>query len=205
MPLICCMTPSPTGTHFKIEVDGEVKEMTRGELMVYARHHDADLRAKAYQELYRVYGQDGPILGQMYQAIVRNWSNEQVNLRHFSSPIASRNLVNDIPDEVVDTLLSVSQENAVVFHGFSSSKRAGWVWKNCAGMMFMHRWRNLTRLFAYEDAAPFRFPILSEILIREWPNWLSGSSQKNIWIAKSARENAAALSAPPSTRNSPRG
>ena len=90
---------------FKIEVDGEEKEMTRGELMVYARHHDADLRAKAYQELYRVYGEDGPILGQMYQTIVRNWSNEQLNLRHFSSPIAARNLVNDIPDEVVDTLL----------------------------------------------------------------------------------------------------
>ena len=29
---------------FKIQVDGEERELTRGELMVYARHHDADLR-----------------------------------------------------------------------------------------------------------------------------------------------------------------
>ncbi len=142
---------------FKIEVDGEVKEMTRGELMVYARHHDADLRAKAYQELYRVYGQDGPILGQMYQSIVRNWSNEQVNLRHFSSPIASRNLVNDIPDEVVDTLLSVSQENAVVFQRFFKLK-ARWL-----GVEKLRRYdvyapvEKSDKLFAYEDAAPFVF------------------------------------------------
>ena len=38
-----------------------------GELMIYARSHRADLRAAAYQELYKVYGQDGPVLGQIYQ------------------------------------------------------------------------------------------------------------------------------------------
>jgi len=48
---------------YEVEVDGEVKELTRGELMVYVRNHDPDLRARAYQELYRVYGQEGPILG----------------------------------------------------------------------------------------------------------------------------------------------
>ncbi|HSQ16423.1 MAG TPA: oligoendopeptidase F, partial [Anaerolineales bacterium] len=58
---------------FKVEVDGEVQELTRGELMVYARHPDPDLRAAAYRELYRVYGDDGNLLGQMYQALVRDW------------------------------------------------------------------------------------------------------------------------------------
>ena len=87
-----------------------MKELTRGELMVYVRHHDPDLRATAYQELYRVYGEDGPILGQMYQTLVRDWRNEQVDLRNFHSPISARNLANDIPDEVVDTLLEVCQQ-----------------------------------------------------------------------------------------------
>ncbi len=147
---------------FKIEVDGEIKEMTRGELMVYARHHDASLRAKAYQELYRVYGEDGPILGQMYQAIVRNWSNEQVNLRHFSSPITARNLVNDIPDEVVDTLLSVSRENAVVFQRFFKLK-ARWL-----GVDKLRRYDiyapvvESDKKFAYEDAAPLVFQSFRE-------------------------------------------
>jgi Oligoendopeptidase F len=103
---------------FKVEVDGEVKEMTRGELMIYARQHDADLRARAYQELYRVYGDDGAILGQMYQTVVRDWHNEEVDLRHFTSPISARNLGNDLPDEVIDTLLKVSEQNTAIFQRF---------------------------------------------------------------------------------------
>jgi oligoendopeptidase F len=111
---------------FKVEVEGEIKELTRGELMVYARHHDPELRARAYQELYRVYGDDGSILGLMYQSLVRDWHNEQVDLRHFSNPIAARNLTNDIPDEVVDTLLEVCERNTPLFQRFFKLK-ARWL------------------------------------------------------------------------------
>ncbi|MEW6715948.1 MAG: M3 family oligoendopeptidase [Chloroflexota bacterium] len=124
---------------FKIEVNGEVKELTRGELMVFARHHDPDLRAKAYQELYRVYGEDGSILGQMYQTLVRDWHTENVNLRHFSSPLAVRNLMNDIPDEVVDTLLDVCEKNAHLFQRFFQLKA---------------RWLKTDRLRRYDIYAP---------------------------------------------------
>lgn len=103
---------------FKVVVNGVEKELTRGELMTLVRSPDPDLRARAYEEQFRVYGQDGPILGQMYQTLVRDWYNEQVELRHFASPIAARNLQNDIPDEVVDTLLAVAAANAPVFQRF---------------------------------------------------------------------------------------
>jgi len=120
-------------------VEGEEKELTRGELMVYVRHHEAEVRAKAYQELYRIYGGDGDILGQMYQTLVRDWGNEQVDLRHFSSPISTRNLVNDIPDEMVNTLLEVSERNAEVFQRFFNLKA---------------RWLGIERLRRYDIYAP---------------------------------------------------
>ncbi len=107
---------------FKLEVDGEIKELTRGELMSYVRGADADLRAAAYQELYRVYAEDGPILGQMYQTRVRDWRNENVNLRNFTNPISARNLGNNIPDEAVDTLLDVCEKNADVFQRYFKLK-----------------------------------------------------------------------------------
>jgi len=124
---------------FKVEIDGESVELTRGELMVYARHHDPDLRAKIYQELYRVYGEDSLILGQIYQSMVRDWGNEQVSLRGFSSPISARNLGNAIPDEVVDTLLEVCRENAQVFQRFFQLKA---------------RWLKMERLRRYDIYAP---------------------------------------------------
>ena len=90
--------------------------------MVYARHHHPDLRADAYRELYRVFGQDGPILGQMYQTLVRDWGNENIDLRHFGSPGSVRNLSNDLTDDVVDTLLDVCREHAFLFQRFFRHK-----------------------------------------------------------------------------------
>ena len=142
---------------FKMQVDGETRDLTRGELMVYARHHDADLRQAAYRELYRVYGEEGPILGQMYQTLVRDWRNEQVELRHFGSPIGARNLMNDIPDPVVDTLLEVAEGNASLFQRYFNLKA---------------RWLRMERLRRYDIYAPvaksdrrYEYPQAAEMVL----------------------------------------
>jgi oligoendopeptidase F len=124
---------------FTLEVDGEEKELTRGELMVYVRHHDPDLRAAAYQELYRVYEQDSSILGQIYQTIARDWRNENVDLRDYDSPISVRNLRNDIPDQAVDTLLDVCEANAPLFQRFFKLKA---------------KWLEMDRIRRYDVYAP---------------------------------------------------
>jgi oligoendopeptidase F len=69
-----------------------------------------------------VYGEDSNLLGQIYQSLVRDWYNENVQLRHFTSPISVRNLVNDIPDEVVNTLLDVAEQNTGLFQRFFQLK-----------------------------------------------------------------------------------
>ena len=107
---------------FKLDVDGETKELTRGQLMAYVQGPDAGLRAKAYQELYRVYSEDSPILGQMYQTRARDWHNENVGLRKFLSPMSVRNLQNDIPDEAVDLLLDVARKNTKIFQRYFKLK-----------------------------------------------------------------------------------
>lgn len=107
---------------FKIEVDGETKELTRGQLMAYVQGTDPDLRAKAYQELYRVFGADGNILGQMYQTRARDWHNENVEMRKYPSAISVRNLGNDVPDEAVDALLETARKNAKIFQRYFKLK-----------------------------------------------------------------------------------
>jgi oligoendopeptidase F len=107
---------------FKLEVEGETKELTRGQLLPHIQGPNPDLRAAAYQELYRVYGEQGPILGQMYQTLVRDWRNENLTLRKFSSPLAVRNLSNDIPDKAVDTLLEAARKNSGIFQRYFKMK-----------------------------------------------------------------------------------
>ncbi len=103
---------------FEVEEDGELKEMSRAELSAYFRDPREEMRAAAYQELYDVYSDRATVLGQIYSHRMRDWANEQVIVRGFDSPIAVRNLANDIPDSVVDTLLEVCRANMGVFHRF---------------------------------------------------------------------------------------
>ena len=124
---------------FDFEVEGEKKELTREELSSYFRSPKPELRKQAYQELYRLYEQDAPILGMIYQYIVRDWRSESVDLRGYTSPISVRNLANDIPDEVVNTLLEVARQNASLFHRFFELKA---------------RWLGTERIRRYDLYAP---------------------------------------------------
>jgi oligoendopeptidase F len=107
---------------FKMEVDGEIKEVTADELYSYRYRPEPELRARSYQEQFRVLGNDGPILGQMYQTRARDWHNENIIMRKFSNPIAARNLGNDIPDEAVDALLGVARKNTKIFQRYFKLK-----------------------------------------------------------------------------------
>jgi oligoendopeptidase F len=107
---------------FKLEVNGEARELTRAQLQPYLQGPDADLRARAYQELYRVYGEEGPVLGQMYQTRARDWHNENILMRKFSSPISVRNLANDVPDEAVNVLMDVTKKNSGIFQRYFKMK-----------------------------------------------------------------------------------
>ncbi|HEY0556710.1 MAG TPA: M3 family oligoendopeptidase [Thermoanaerobaculia bacterium] len=111
---------------FNLEVNGEARKLTRDELMGHAFSTNPELREGAYRELYRVYSHEANILGQIYANVVRNWYDEQVGLRGYPSPIAVRNLDNDIPDRAVQVLLEVARENAGIFQRYFRLK-AGWL------------------------------------------------------------------------------
>jgi len=102
--------------------DGEGREVTRDELMVHARSADPNVRAGAYRELYRVFGNDGPILGQVYQTAVRDWRIENIRLRHYPSPISVRHQANDLGAGAIDSLLEAARDNAALFGDFFNLK-----------------------------------------------------------------------------------
>jgi oligoendopeptidase F len=114
------------GLEFNLELDGKSHKLTRDELMGHAFSPRPELREAAYRELYRVYSQHANVLGQIYANVARDWHDEQVVLRGYSSAIAVRNLDNDIPDRAVDVLLEVARENRGIFQRYFRLK-AGWL------------------------------------------------------------------------------
>ena len=112
---------------YHVEIDGETQgPLTRDALMGHAYSSDPAHREAAYQELYRVYGDNKKVLAQMYINRVRDWHNENVELRGYGSAIAVRNVANDIPDEATEALLEVVSEKAPVFQRYFELK-AGWL------------------------------------------------------------------------------
>ncbi|MEZ5331691.1 MAG: M3 family oligoendopeptidase [Thermoanaerobaculia bacterium] len=103
---------------FSFEIDGRAEALTRDELMSHVHSRDPERRAAAYRELYRVFGAEQTVLGQIYVNRVRDWYAENVELRGFSGPLAVRNVANDLPDRAVDALLEVTIEKAPLFQRF---------------------------------------------------------------------------------------
>ncbi len=111
---------------FTLEIDGEKQTMTREELMTHAYSSRAEMREAAYRELLSVYEPENSILAHIYMSRVRDWYSENVQLRNYTSPIAVKNLGNNIPDAAVEALLQVCQDNAGMFQDYFALK-AQWL------------------------------------------------------------------------------
>ena len=103
---------------FTLAVKGKRLTLTREELAAYLRHPSARLREAAYHELYRVFTGQYDLLGEIFKTLVNDWKAENLQLRRFLSPIATRNLSNDIPDKAVDALLAVCRRNVEIFQNY---------------------------------------------------------------------------------------
>ncbi len=101
---------------------GRLRRMMADEVSRLFASPDGDRREAAYTALLSKFAENGEVLGEVYRTIVRDWRNEYVKLRNYSSPIAPRNLENDVSDEVVDALLRVCGRNVKVFQDFFSMK-----------------------------------------------------------------------------------
>ena len=142
------------GLLFEWETDGKIKHLTRSELMAYAFSPSPEQRARAYQTLYREYEKQSPVLGQIYRYVVGDWCQENIGLRGMTGPISVRNLANDIPDEVVETLLDVCRENAPLFQRYFELK-AGWLGKEKLRRYDLYApLATEERMYPFEEAVP---------------------------------------------------
>ena len=106
------------GFEFHWQLKRRRLRLTREQLMAYVRSPLLSVRRKAYHELFSVYHRQRDVLGEIYKNLVQDWGQEGMKLRGYSSPIAVRNLSNDIQDQVVDALLDTCRAGALVFQQY---------------------------------------------------------------------------------------
>lgn len=106
------------GLTFQLDSRNGSRPLSREQLAVHFRDPSALVRRQAYDALFQVYSKHSNSLGDIYKALVMDWKNERVDLRGYASPIAVRNLHNDVPDKAVSTLLQTCRENRHVFQEY---------------------------------------------------------------------------------------
>jgi oligoendopeptidase F len=108
-------------SQFMYDIDG--KALTHNEVMERFRDNDPKVRETAYLTLLTKYEGYKDVIGEIYRATCNTWREENIGIRKYKSPISVRNVMNDIPDEAIETLLSVCQKNEHLFHRFFALKQ----------------------------------------------------------------------------------
>ncbi len=107
---------------YKMRVGSKTKILTREELTNFVRSTNPKYREEAYKTLLSKYYENKGVVGEIYQNIVLNWRHEGVDIRGYKSPIAMRNIANDVNDKTIESLLQVCRKNAPVFQKFFVQK-----------------------------------------------------------------------------------
>lgn len=106
---------------FEFDWDGE--KITQSELLKKAKSPKREIRVKAMNTLLDKYMNYKDVIAECYKHIVMDGYNEDIKLRGYKSPISSRNHANDLPDEVIETLHKVIENNTGLFKEYFKVKQ----------------------------------------------------------------------------------
>ena len=117
---------------YVMEVDGEQRDLTGEELLSLLHHTSPDVRFRAMTLFLERHGENGIV----YNAVFNNMAldhGQEMELRRYRTPIQPTNIGNEIPDEAVEHLMSVTEANYGLAQEYFRIK---------AGMLKMETLRN---------------------------------------------------------------
>ena len=117
---------------YSMEVDGVQKELTGEELLSLLHHTSPDVRFRAMTLFLERHGEHGIVYNSVFNNMALDHGQE-MELRHYQTPIQPTNIGNEIPDEAVEHLMSVTEANYSLAQEYFRIK---------AGMLKMEKLRN---------------------------------------------------------------
>ncbi|MEM1312220.1 MAG: M3 family metallopeptidase [Patescibacteria group bacterium] len=108
---------------FEVTIDNKRQKLTSDQVRSLRMSSNESKRKKAFKSYHKVYSQkqNQIILGNCYSAIVKNWVSE-VSLRGFDSVLSKRNIVQQIPDTAISTLLNEVEKAYPIYQKYLEIK-----------------------------------------------------------------------------------
>jgi oligoendopeptidase F len=95
---------------FRLELDGAEQDFTGEELLGLLHHPDALVRERAFSTFLNRHEEHGIVFSAVFNNIALDHAQE-LEIRGFSAPMDPTNLGNEIPGEVVERIMAVTEEN----------------------------------------------------------------------------------------------
>lgn len=95
---------------YRMELDGEERDFTGEELLSLLHHPSADVRFRAQTTFLERHGEHGIVFNSVFNNMALDHAQE-MELRGYATPIQPTNIGNEIPDEAVEHLMSVTEAN----------------------------------------------------------------------------------------------
>ncbi len=144
---------------FTFQIDGKKRTLNERNTVGLFYSRNPKERVVSYRSWLRGLAKISDELGDIYTTVIQDWHNENIERRHFKTPISSFNLENEIPDEVTNLVLETCRENVDIFWKFFSLKA------KMLGMKKMSRYHiyaPLARLkdeYTYSDTVKLVFDV----------------------------------------------
>lgn len=117
---------------YSMEVNGAQRELTGEELLSLLHHSSPDVRFRAMTLFLERHGEHGIVYNSVFNNMALDHGQE-MELRHYQTPIQPTNIGNEIPDQAVEHLMSVTETNYSLAQEYFRIK---------AGMLKMEKLRN---------------------------------------------------------------
>jgi oligoendopeptidase F len=95
---------------FQIEIDGKLQEMTGEELLGLLHHPDAAIRERSFTLFLERHGEQRIIFSAVFNNMALDHAQE-MELRGYNHPMEPTNLGNELSDDVVERLMSITEAN----------------------------------------------------------------------------------------------
>lgn len=95
---------------FPFTLDGEQREMTGEELLALLHHRDGAVRERAFATFLDGHAGHAIVLSTIFNTVALDHGQE-LELRGYRHPMEPTNIGNELPDQVVENLLAVSETN----------------------------------------------------------------------------------------------
>ena len=95
---------------FTLTIDDKEEQFTGEELLGFLHHPDAALRERAFATFLKRYEEHAIVYSSVFNNVTLDHGQE-LELRGYRSPMEPTNIGNELPSEVVERLMAVSEEN----------------------------------------------------------------------------------------------